>query len=205
MGPLGVPNAGQPRGAATVLTAPEERPAAGSPAAAPAPVPAVAVPPGLIPRQPGARPEPPGAPVWPDNPQPVDPGHAPEPPNAAGSGVPWLVPAPSAAPPPGGGPPGQLPPPGAPAPPISPAYPDWARQQLAPANVYGVLAPGQVPGQAHSGYEASGSLSGQILGDGATDDSRRGSKAVIIIMVIMAVVVAGGLAAAVAYLSGVFH
>ena len=130
------------------------------------------------------------APVWPDSPRTAEPTRtaepAPAPPPRGLPAAPWQVDADAAAP-------------------VSPQYGDWARQQRVPGSVYGGAPPGHDPGEVPQGFEPSGSLSGQILGEGAVEEPRRGSRAVIIIMVIMGILVAGGLAAAVAYLSGVLR
>ncbi|OLE28664.1 MAG: hypothetical protein AUG44_06805 [Actinobacteria bacterium 13_1_20CM_3_71_11] len=96
------------------------------------------------------------------------------------------------------------------APSTSPQYGDWARQQRPQGTVYGGSPPAYDPARNQgvpSGYETSGSLTGHILSQGRPDTDDRssgGTKAVIIIMVVMGVLVVGGLAAAIAWLSGVF-
>ena len=92
----------------------------------------------------------------------------------------------------------------------SPQYGDWARRQRPQGTVYGGAPPGHDPAwgaTGATGYETSGSLTGHILAQGHPDTGDRssgGSKAVIIIMIIVGVLVVGGLAAAIAWLSGVF-
>jgi len=96
----------------------------------------------------------------------------------------------------------------------SPQYGEWARQQRPQGTVYGGAPPAHDPRgpnppyQSNASYhpEASGSLTGHILSQGREDsDGSGGSRAVFIIIGIMALLVVGGLAAAIAYLSGVFH
>jgi hypothetical protein len=90
-------------------------------------------------------------------------------------------------------------------------YGDWARRQRPQGTVYGGAPPAHDPAYGSvgsTGYETSGSLTGHILAQGhpdtGADRSSGGARAVIIIMVIMGVLVVGGLAAAIAWLSGVF-
>jgi hypothetical protein len=96
------------------------------------------------------------------------------------------------------------------APSTSSQYGDWARRQRPQGTVYGGAPPAHDPARnapGPTGYETSGSLTGHILAQGHPDTGGRssgGSKAVIIIMIIMGVLVVGGLAAAIAWLSGVF-
>jgi hypothetical protein len=95
------------------------------------------------------------------------------------------------------------------APSTSPQYGDWARQQRPQGTVYGGAPPAHDPARppgGPTGYETSGSLTGHILSQGRSDEDRSasGTKAVIIIMIVMGVLVVGGLAAAIAWLSGVF-
>jgi hypothetical protein len=100
--------------------------------------------------------------------------------------------------------------PNASAPSTSSQYGDWARRQRPQGTVYGGAPPAHDPARVATGptgYETSGSLTGHILAQGNPDTGERsssGSRAVIIIMIIMGVLVVGGLAAAIAWLSGVF-
>jgi hypothetical protein len=98
------------------------------------------------------------------------------------------------------------------APSTSPQYGDWARRQRPQGTVYGGAPPAHDPARppsgpsAPGGFETSGSLTGHILSQGRpdTDDRSSGTRAVIIIMIVMGVLVIGGLAAAIAWLSGMF-
>ena len=96
------------------------------------------------------------------------------------------------------------------APSPSSQYGDWARRQRPQGTVYGGAPPAHDPARGATGpggYETSGSLTGHILSQGHPDNDDRpsnGSRAVIIIMIVMGVLVVGGLAAAIAWLSGVF-
>jgi hypothetical protein len=77
--------------------------------------------------------------------------------------------------------------------------------------VYGASAPGHDgsarPVSAPASLENTGSLTGHILAQGRPDlqEERTGSaRLVVIIMAVVGILVVGGLAAAIAFLSGVF-